>query len=106
RASLRQILPGRVLGVDAHFDRVASLFEILLPPRQRLSRGDDDLRANEIDASDLLGDRMLDLESSVHFQEVETCRVARAFQEKFNRPCVSIPGRSSNGARGLAHALP
>src|SRR5204863_9642881 len=62
--------PG-VLGVDPAFDGVAAELDVLLAKRQRVAARDPDLLADEIEAGDRLGHRMLDLEAGVHLDEVE-----------------------------------
>ncbi len=44
---------------------------ITLLESKRVPSGNQDLLFNKIDTSDLLGDRMFDLKSCVHFKEVE-----------------------------------
>src|SRR5690554_2789366 len=61
----------RILGVDAAFDGVTAKLDILLAEGQSFSGGDADLLLHDVDAGDLLGDRMLDLHARVHFDEVE-----------------------------------
>src|SRR5690606_4216922 len=60
-----------VLGVDPALDRVAAQDHVLLPDRQLLARGDPELLADQVDAGDHLGDRVLDLDAGVHLDEVE-----------------------------------
>ena len=108
-AGLRQESLRRILGVDARFDRVAALADRLLRPRQRLAGGDEQLRAHEIDAGDLLGDRMLDLQARVHLEEVEPRRVAVALDEELDRAGVAVAGRARGGdrrRRSCARAAP
>ena len=61
----------RVLGVDAALDRVAGDLDVLLPDRQLLATGDQQLLAHQVDAGDQLGHRMLHLDAGVHLDEVE-----------------------------------
>ena len=61
----------RVLGVDPAFDRVAAELDVLLAQGQRMAVGDADLLADQIEAGDRLGHRMLDLQPGVHLDEVE-----------------------------------
>ena len=42
---------------------------VLLRERERLARGDQNLLADEVDAGDELGDRVLDLDARVHLEE-------------------------------------
>ena len=59
-----------ILRVDAALDRVAAQDDVLLTQRQRLARRDEELLADEVDAGDQLGDRVLDLDARVHLHEV------------------------------------
>src|ERR1700740_2558608 len=61
----------RVLGVDAAFDGVTADLYVALAVGQPLTRGDEQLRLHEVDAGDELGDRMLDLDTGIHLDEVE-----------------------------------
>ncbi len=106
RPSLRQVVPGRILCVDAQLDRMAALRQILLRPWQFASSGDSDLRADEIDAGHLFGDRMLDLEPRVHLEKVEASGFAGSFDEKLHGPGVSISRRARDRHRCVTHPLP
>src|SRR5207244_8523134 len=53
-----------VLGVDAAFDGVAFDLNVALGMAQRLAHRQHDLVAHQINAGDLLGDGMLDLDRS------------------------------------------
>ena len=106
RTGLRQIVPRRILGVDAHLDGVTALRERLLRPRQRLAGGDENLRAHEIDARHLLGDRVLDLQPCVHLEVIERRIVSGPLEKEFDRPRVAIPGRPRDRHRRIAHAAP
>ena len=59
----------RVLGVDPGLDRMAADLHILLREVELLPRGDAELRGDEVDAGDGLGDGVLDLEAGVHLEE-------------------------------------
>ena len=65
----------RILGVDAALDGVAAREHVGLPQPQPLARGDAELRLDQVDAADPLGDRMLDLQARVHLEEVEVARL-------------------------------
>ena len=92
---------GGVLGVDAALERVAAGLDVLLADRQRLPCGDAHHLADEVDAADLLGDRVLHLDARVHLQEEEL--VAR------HEVLARAGGAIAHGLRGahgrLAHAL-
>ena len=63
-----------------------------------------ELRANEVDARDCLGDGMLDLQPGVHLQKVEARVVAAAFDEELDRSRVAIAGRARRGDGGFTHS--
>jgi hypothetical protein len=60
-----------MLGIDAAFDGMALDDDVLLLDRERQARSDPDLLVDEVDPGDHLGDRMLDLDSGVHLDEIE-----------------------------------
>ena len=75
-------MPGRgqevaagVLAVDPELDRVRVRLGVVVA--ERLAVGDAELLAHEVDAGDLLGDRVLDLEPGVDLEEARWCRPAR-----------------------------
>ena len=62
----------RMLGVDAALDGVAANFELRgQNVGELLAAGDAQLRLDQIDAGDGLGDRVLHLDARVHLDEVE-----------------------------------
>ena len=73
RADLRLVVGHRVLGVQAHLDRVPPGSSRRARARRAAGRpsADGDLQRDQVDAVDRLGDRVLDLEAGVHLQEVE-----------------------------------
>ena len=71
---------GRVLGGDPALDRVAVEVDVVLGRdarglHQRAALGDQDLRAHDVDAGDLLGHGVLDLDAGVHLDEEELARL-------------------------------
>src|SRR6185437_14096527 len=60
-----------ILGIDARFDRPAVEPDIGLPDRQRFAGRDPDHLLNEVNSSNELGHRMLNLETGIHFEEIE-----------------------------------
>ena len=87
----------RVLGVEAHLDRVA--FGLARLDRQGLAGGDEQLLLDEVDAGDELGDGMLDLQPRVELEEVE----ALAVQHELGGPGVLVPDGAREGDGRLAH---
>src|SRR5271156_1220368 len=67
----RREITRRLLGVDAGFDCVSALADVILAKSQPLTHRHPKLRCDEIDTGYRLGHRMLDLEARVHFQKIE-----------------------------------
>src|SRR6266446_2952096 len=69
--------PGRgleregVLGIDPAFDGVAGNRDVALVELEVRAVGDANLFADEVEAGDQFGHRMLDLKPGVHFDEIE-----------------------------------
>src|SRR5437867_93378 len=91
-----------ILGVDATLDRRAPQYHVRLRVSERLTRRDPELLADEIDARDHLGHRMLDLEPRVHFEEVAA---SLRVHEELDRSGVDVAGRFRDPACGLAQTL-
>ena len=64
-------VPRRILGIHAALDGMAVRREIALRNLQFFAARNAKLRFDEIDAPDHLGDRVLDLQSRIHLEEVE-----------------------------------
>src|SRR3954454_2240099 len=92
-----------VLGVDPELDRVAALRDVRLREPQRLARRDPDLRRDEVDAGQHLGDGMLDLDPPVDLDEVG---VPVGVHEKLQRPVVLVAGRDDRLDRPLGELPP
>ena len=58
-----------ILRIDPALDRVPCPADVLLPERERLARGDEDLLADEVNPRHDLSDRVLDLDACVHLEE-------------------------------------
>src|SRR5687767_13444731 len=69
----------RILGVDAALDRMATELDFALLARQLAAGGDADLFEHEVQAGDHLSDRMLDLDSGVHLDEIEPAVLEQEF---------------------------
>ena len=85
---------------------MSALRQILLRPWQISSASDSDLRANEVHAGHLFGDRMLDLEPRVHLEEVEASGIAVPFDEELHGSGVSISRLARDSHRRFTHSLP
>ena len=67
----RQEAAERVFCVDPALHRPADQRDVVLRHRQLLAGGDADHLLDQIDAGDVLGHRVLDLQAGVHLEEVE-----------------------------------
>ena len=72
-----------------------------LPEAKRLAGGDTQLLGDKIDAGDHLGHRMLDLQTRVHFQEIELA----AAVDELDRAGIAIAGGARDADRDVADAL-
>ena len=70
---------------------------------ERLSRGDGDLGAHEINRRDLFRDRVLHLDPRVHLDEVE---VEIPVEQKLDRPGIVVFDGLGDRGCGFAHASP
>src|SRR6516225_5778866 len=61
----------RVLGVDAAFEGMPSAADVILLQGQALAPSDADLLLDEVDSGGHFRHRMLDLQPSVHLDEIE-----------------------------------
>src|SRR5580658_6592126 len=95
----------RILGIDPRFDGVTVEPDLLLRQREPLARRDLKLPGDEIDTRYLLGDRMLDLEPRIHFDEPEAVRPKSlgAVGDKLDRAGPDISDRPCRFDRGCTH---
>ena len=91
---------GRILGVDAAFDRVAAGHHILLLEPQRFAGSHPDLRLDQIDPGHHLAHRVLHLDAGVDLDEIE---VAFLIDDEFDRACRVVAGRAGQSHRRLTH---
>ena len=95
-----------ILGGDAALERRPHRADRLLVAEADLrvgelvALGDEQLSPHDVDAGDLLGDRVLHLDPGVHLDEVETARVG--IHEKLDGAGVFIAGSAADGDRRLA----
>ena len=92
----------RVFGVDPAFDGPAVRFDFRLRERQFFARRDANHQLDEVKAGDHLGDRMFDLQTGVHFQEVEGFV---GTDDEFDRPGALVIDRLGQRHRLFAHRL-
>ncbi len=74
--------------------------KIFLRERQLLPLGHADLQRNEVKPRNHFCDRMFDLQTRVHFHEIER---TVGIEQKLNRPCPRIANRLGGGHGGGAH---
>ena len=82
-------IPSRILGVDAGLEGVAGERDGGLGDRQRFAGGHAQLPFHQVEPGDHFGDRVLDLQPGVHFQEEETVvrrRRIPPFLRRHSRP--------------------
>jgi len=89
---------GRVLGVDAVFDRVAVDFYIVLGEGEFLAGGNPQLPPDDVDAGHLLANGVFDLDACVHLHEVELA----VLDEELDGPGIRVPGLADALAGRLA----
>ena len=82
-----------------HSMRVAADLHVVLLRGQLLAGGDQQLRLDEIDAGDQLGDRMLDLDARVHLDEVELAVLV----EELERAGAAVVDCAAGLDAALAH---
>src|SRR3569832_155867 len=92
-----------IFSIDAEFDGMSTKANFILLYPERLTFRDGDLFANEVDARDRLGDRMLHLDTRVHFQKVE--RVPLGVDQELDRPKTAIAKSCAVRASGLPQAV-
>ena len=105
-ANRRQKAAIRILGVDARFDRMTVDRELLLRLRQRLAGSDAKLPFDQVGSRDHLGDGVLDLQSRVHFHEIERAVAGeRVGGDELDRSGADIADRLRRGHRRHAHRM-
>ena len=90
---------GGVFGVEPDFDGVAVDVELGLSERQGFAGGDAELPFDQVLAGDGLGDRVFDLEASVHLHEVEGV----AFGDELDGAGTAVVDGAGGGDGGFAH---
>ena len=105
-----QEVPRRVLGVDPELDRVPAQLRVVVA--ELLAVGDPEHLPHQVDAADLLGDRVLDLEPGVHLEEADRAvggdeelagaraDVARLAQDRLRRVVELLDLRVGQERRG------
>src|SRR5207249_1754394 len=65
-----------------------------------MAGGDGDLKLDEIEAGDLLGDRMLDLQARVYFQKI---KIEMRIYKKFDRAGIDVSSGARKAHGSIAH---
>src|SRR6266853_3137938 len=97
----KEIVVG-IFGVEANFHGVAAWGNGFPGEGEAVAGGDGDLKFDEIESGDLLGDGMLDLQPRVDFEEIE---IEMGVDEKFHGAGVDIATGARQANRGIAHFL-
>ena len=89
-----------IFGIEAHFHGVSARRDGFPGEREAMAGGDGDLEFDKVEAGDLLGDGMLDLQARVDFEEIE---IEMSVDEKFDRAGVDVTSCARDTNRGVAH---
>ena len=92
-----------IFRVDANFNRTAISCDIVLRKAQLLASRYKNLLLDQVDPGDLFRNRMFDLDSSVHFDEV---KVVVFINDELDRPRAGVSDRRRRESRGLEKLVP
>ena len=95
---------GRVLGIDPTLEGVAGERDVALGDRECLVLRGPDHQLDDVDAGDLFGDRMFDLEAGVHLEEEELAGLVVDDELDGARRVVPHGGRERHGGAVQAGA--
>lgn len=82
----REIVFG-VFGIDSTFDCTAGVSDVTLAESELFAGGDAELPFNEVVSGDHFGDGVLDLDTSIDFDEI---KVLVFVEEELDRSCIGI----------------
>ena len=82
-----------ILGINPAFDGMTGLRDVTLSPRQIATCRHFDLGFHQVDSNHPFRDRVLDLESRIHFEKIE---VFLLVQKKFEGPGAHVTHRSGS----------
>src|SRR5260370_31631568 len=91
-----------ILGVKTNFHGVATRRDGFPGEGQAVPGGNGDLELHEIEAGDLLGDGMFDLQTRVHFQKI---KIETRVNEEFYRAGIDVATGARNAHRSVAPFL-
>src|SRR5207249_3441881 len=89
-----------IFGVDAALDGMAFEGEVVLRKLERLAHRDENLLFDKVHAGDFFGDRVLDLNALVDFEEV---KVTVVVHDEFDGAGVGVMRHFGNANSGFAH---
>src|ERR1700689_5347915 len=92
----------RILGVHAALERGASPLDIALLDGELLARGNAQLPVHKVEARDPFGNGVLDLQASVHLEEVKLSGIGG---EKLESAGVAVIGGARNFQSRISDAL-
>ena len=104
QAGLRLELTGRVFGIQSRLNGMAARRDRQGIQWRQFIRRQPQHPFHQINAGDLLGDAVLDLQAGVHFQEVEG--IAGGIDDEFHRACRAVVNRLHQANRSLVQGLP
>src|SRR2546423_13158952 len=90
----------RILGVETNFHGVAPRRDGFPSEGQAVAGGDGDLKLHQIEAGNLLGDGMFDLQTRVHFQKME---IEIGVHKEFDGAGVDVAAGACQAHGGGAH---
>src|SRR4029077_4437780 len=96
----RKKVVGSVFAGYATLDRPPAQIDVPLRERQLLAGSDAELPLDQIDTGHQLGHGMLDLDASVHLQEIEA---ARLIEQELAGAGVDVTGGARHPYRALSH---
>jgi len=89
-----------IFGVETNFHGVAARGDGFPCEWEAMACGDGDLEFDEVEASDLFGDGMLNLQAGIYFQEIE---IEIGVNEELDGACVGVAASAGEPDRGFAH---
>src|SRR5690606_28540490 len=93
-----------VVGIDAALDGMPIYLDVVLINFQRKSLRNMKLLRDEVDARDLLRNRVFDLNTCVHFQKIKS--LSLDIDQKLNRTGIAISDMTGKAQRGLMQPGP
>src|SRR5208282_4478799 len=89
-----------IFRIQANFHSVAARRDRLPGKGQAVARGNGDLQLDQVKTGDLFGNRVLNLQARIHFQEIE---IEAGVHEEFHGAGVDIAARARQTHGGVSH---